>query len=184
MIEHLVNEIEHCLKNDLQIAALTMALTLPDTCGKVYRPQGKVGERYISWYNDHILNHQREPLGGDPECFLISGEVVYKLRCAMLHESNPAVTGTAESITQFSLVWRPVSSCLRTTVDRCIGFNEKGELQQHILSIDIVSLCHNICEEALSYYRKNKEKFSFDYHIISVPDRLAKSFGVDNQINV
>lgn len=39
MIEHLVNEIEHCLKNDLQIAALTMALTLPDTCGKVYRPQ-------------------------------------------------------------------------------------------------------------------------------------------------
>lgn len=49
MIEHLVNEIERCLKNDLQIAALTMALTLPDTCGKAYSPKGRNGERYANW---------------------------------------------------------------------------------------------------------------------------------------
>ena len=61
MIEHIIEEINHCLKNDLQIAALTMALTLPDTCGKVYLPQEKVGKRYIDWYNDLSLIHISEP---------------------------------------------------------------------------------------------------------------------------
>ena len=49
MIEHMVKEINTCLKNDLQIAALTMALTLPDTCGKAYHPQASVSNRYTSW---------------------------------------------------------------------------------------------------------------------------------------
>ena len=42
-------------ENDLRIAALTMALTLPDTCGKVYHPQSSVSNRYTSWYDDHVL---------------------------------------------------------------------------------------------------------------------------------
>lgn len=184
MIEHLVNEIERCLKNDLQIAALTMALTLPDTFGKVYRPQGKVGERYIGWYNDHILNPQRKLIGDDRESFLISGEVVYKLRCAMLHESNPAVTGTAESINQFSLIWRPASSCSRVPIERCIELGENGAPQQQAISIDIVSLCQDICEATLLYYRKNKEHFSFNYRIISASDRSANLFGYDNEISI
>ena len=184
MIEHLVNEIERCLKNDLQIAALTMALTLPDTCGKVYRPQGKVGERYIGWYNDHILNPQRELIGDDRESFLISGEVVYKLRCAMLHESNPTVVGTEENITHFSLIWRPASSCSHVPIECCIEPDENGAPQQQAISIDIVSLCQDICEAALLYYRKNKEHFSFNYRIISASDRLANLFGYDNEINI
>ena len=92
MIEHLITEIKSCLKNDLQIAALTMALTLPDTCGKVYCPTGKNRERYVCWYNDHIIAPKKNLLGFDnADCFYASGEVVYKLRCAMLHESNPVV---------------------------------------------------------------------------------------------
>ena len=110
MIEHLVNEIERCLKNDLQIAALTMALTLPDTCGKVYHPQSSVSNRYTSWYDDHVLAPKSELTGDTSKRFLVSGNVVYKLRCAMLHESNPTVVGTEENITHFSLIWRPASS--------------------------------------------------------------------------
>lgn len=184
MIEHLVNEIERCLKNDLQIAALTMALTLPDTCGKVYRPQGKVGERYTSWYNDHILAPKSELIGDTSKSFLVNGNVVYKLRCAMLHESNPTVVGTEENITQFSLIWCPVSRCSRVPIERCIGLDENGEPQQQTISIDIVSLCRDICKAALLYYRKNKEHFSFDYRIISASDRSAKTFGYDNEINI
>lgn len=172
MIEHIIEEINHCLKNDLQIAALTMALTLPDICGKVYLPKEKVGKRYIDWYNDHVAKPQDKPSGDDAGHFTISGEVVYKLRCAMLHESNPTVTGTAEKITQFSLIWRSEQSCSRTPVDRCIQLDA------------IVSLCQDICEAVLSYYNKNKSSFSFDYRIVSAPDRLADVFGFDNKIDI
>ena len=184
MIEHIIEEINHCLKNDLQIAALTMALTLPDTCGKVYLPQEKVGKRYIDWYNDHIAKPKGERLGDDAGHFTISGEVVYKLRCAMLHESNPTVTGTAEKITQFSLIWRSEKSCSRTPVDRCIQLDAVGGVEKQTLSIDIVSLCQDICEAVLSYYNKNKSSFSFDYRIASVPDRLADVCGFDNKIDI
>ena len=88
MIAHLVNELERCLTNDLQIAALTMALTLPDTCGKVYHPQASVSNRYTSWYDDHVLAPKSELTEDTSKRFLVSGNVVYKLRCAMLHESN------------------------------------------------------------------------------------------------
>ena len=99
MIEHLVKEINTCLKNDLQIAALTMALTLPDTCGKAYSPKGRNGERYANWYDDFIATPKRKRGGIDGA--VISGKLVYKLRCAMLHESNPGVDG-AEDVTKFS----------------------------------------------------------------------------------
>ena len=119
-----------------------------------------------------------------PLCFHNLCNVVYKLRCAMLHESNPTVVGTEENITHFSLIWRPASSCSRVPIERCIKLDENGAPQQQAISIDIVSLCQDICEAALLYYRKNKEHFSFNYRIISASNRLANLFGYDNEINI
>ena len=77
MIEHLVNEIERCLKNDLQIAALTMALILPDTCGKVYHPRENVSNRYTSWYDDHVLAPKSELTEDTSKRFLVSGKIQF-----------------------------------------------------------------------------------------------------------
>lgn len=181
MIEHLVKEINTCLKNDLQIAALTMALTLPDTCGKAYSPKGRNGERYANWYDDFIATPKRKRGGIDGA--VISGKLVYKLRCAMLHESNPGVDG-AEDVTKFSLIWRSLASASRTTVERCIQRNADGVVQEHVLSIDIVALCQDICEAALAYYRGNKDKFSFDYRIISTSDQVARAFHFPNAMDI
>ena len=65
-----------------------------------------------------------------------------------------------------------------------IELDENGAPQQQAISIDNVSLCQDICEAALLYYRKNKEHFSFNYRIISTSDRLANLFGYDNEINI
>ena len=140
MIEHLVNEIERCLKNDLQIAALTMALTLPDTCGKVYHPQASVSNRYTSWYDDHVLAPKSELTGDTSKRFLVSGNVVYKLRCAMLHESNPTVVGTEENITHFSLIWRPASSCSRKWCPTATSdlYRYRIALSRHLRSSPVV----------------------------------------------
>lgn len=185
MIEHLITEIKSCLKNDLQIAALTMALTLPDTCGKVYCPNGKNRERYVCWYNDHVIAPKKNLIGFDDiDDFYASGEVVYKLRCAMLHESNPVVGGTAEKIKQFSLIWRSASSASRTPIESYTQVDEEGKIISKTLFVDIVSLCQDICDAALKYYLENKEKFSFDYRIVSTTDSVAKAFGFDNTMKV
>lgn len=189
MIEHLVNEIECCLKNDLQIAALTMALTLPDICAKAYCVSENDGhnrnnrERYVRWYNDFVVTPAKERIPMEnANAFVLSGELVYKLRCAMLHESNPTVKGAAENITGFSLLWRSASSRSRTAIERCTFLDAENQPQS--LTVDIVSLCCEICRAALSYYRENKEKFSFDYRIISAPDAVAEMFGFNNRINI
>ena len=101
----------------------------------------------------------------------------------MLHESNPGVDG-AEDVTKFSLIWRSLASASRTTVERCIQRNADGVVQEHILSIDIVALCQDICEAALAYYRGNKDKFSFDYRIISTSDQVARAFHFPNAMNI
>lgn len=39
LIEQIIKEINTCLKNGCYIVALTIALTLPDICGKVEYPK-------------------------------------------------------------------------------------------------------------------------------------------------
>ena len=41
MIERLVNEIKTCIENKCYISALTMAITLPDICGRAEYPEEK-----------------------------------------------------------------------------------------------------------------------------------------------
>lgn len=180
MIEHLIKEINSCLKNDCQIAALTMALTLPDSCGKVCYPNSKNRERYIQWYDNYITEPQKK-FDMNP---IVNGEIVYELRCALLHESNPVIHGKSEKIDKFSLIWRSINSSARTPVEKYTAVDKEGNRQECFLSIDIVSLCMDICEAALIYYRENKEKFSFQYRIISTSDQVANAFKIDNKMNL
>lgn len=185
MIERLVSEVKACLKADLQFAALTVALTLPDSCGKVYRPDCGNRERYTQWFNDYITKPQKEQFGiPDTESFWLNGEVVYSLRCAMLHESKPNIQKNVENITQFSLIYRSASAVRRTPIECCTSFDADGKPDQRIVSVDIVSLCQDICDAALKYYLENKDKFSFDYRIVSTTDSVAKAFGYDNTMKV
>lgn len=180
MIEHIIKEINSCLKNDCQIAALTMALTLPDSCGKVCYPDSNNGERYIQWYDTYITEPQKK-FDMTP---IVNGKLVYELRCALLHESNPVIHGKSEKIDKFSLIWRSINSSARTPVEKYTAVDKEGNRQECFLSIDIVSLCMDICEAALIYYRENKEKFSFQYRIISTSDQVANAFKIDNKMNL
>lgn len=56
MIEKLIEEIDNALSHDLYFAALSLALTLPDICGRTEHPTANVTARYISWYNEYMGN--------------------------------------------------------------------------------------------------------------------------------
>ena len=50
MINKLVEDINKALDNEAYFSALSLALTLPDICGKAEFPETKSGRRYIDWY--------------------------------------------------------------------------------------------------------------------------------------
>lgn len=91
MILRIIDEIEKALSHDLYFAALNLALTLPDICGKAEYPDLRTGERYKKWYDENVGVTEKPPkcTEDEPEMPYLSGEVVYSLRCSLLHEGNP-----------------------------------------------------------------------------------------------
>ena len=49
-----VAEVERAVNAGLYQAALALALTLPDICGEVESPKAKTGERYRTWFDNHV----------------------------------------------------------------------------------------------------------------------------------
>ena len=98
----------------------------------------------------------------------LSGEVVYSLRCSLLHEGNPNVKNDklkeGGSIDKFSLVVEKNktfnsysdSSSIENYGDQCV----------RKYTMNVRRICEILCSVAESYYKENREKFSFNYEII------------------
>ena len=61
MILRIIDEIEKALSHDLYFAALNLALTLPDICGKAEYPDLRTGERYKKWYDENVGVTEKPP---------------------------------------------------------------------------------------------------------------------------
>lgn len=94
VIEMLISEIEVALDNGLYMIALSSALILPDTLGKMEYPKNEEKsskKRYIQWVDEYIYKLIEE--GDFPDnfyiCKIYKGENLYNLRCKFLHEGFP-----------------------------------------------------------------------------------------------
>lgn len=89
MLIRIIEECEKCMENECFIAALALALTIPDICGKAEYPAEKKNKnRYINWYDQNIgeIEKPAVPYGIEPP--YSSGELVYSLRNSMLHQGT------------------------------------------------------------------------------------------------
>ena len=170
MVEKLIKEISVGLHNHCYISALTTALTLPDICGKAKYPNEKKNKaRYVQWLNDCVCTNQ-------PFVLHANAEIIYDLRCRLLHEGNPSVAKC--KVKQFALIVRE-NSPFGTQESICAEIKPDGSSEWHCYNVDIVHLCQTICTAALNYYRTNKELFDFfDYRITNTDDRTAQAFGL------
>ena len=75
-----LEEIEATLNCGIWSPALASVLVVPDACGAIEFPDQRNGERYKSWYDANV----------EPFIFtqLSSGELVWKIRNAMIHEAG------------------------------------------------------------------------------------------------
>ena len=185
MIKELTWEICKCLKDGYYMAALTSALTIPDMCGKAEFPDLKnTGDRYKGWFDKYIGNHEKERHGEKGMPYL-SGELVYSLRCSLLHEGNPNIEdkiSERKNIIYFELRYQRLEGASRrmSAVEAQINGRDGEEKAVNIkYSIDVKLLCYKLCIAARDYYNKNKEKFDFfNYKIVGLDFNTKRNLGV------
>ena len=174
MVNRIIEEIQKSLKQENYLAALTMALTLPDICGKAAEPSLGTGARYKKWYKDNVVLHEKtsDPHETDmPYCGAdmpyLSEEVIYQLRNSMLHQGNPNVDAKSIreeqcKIDEFILfVDEPYDSGL-SVVSYEKELNEKKlKITNRKLEVNLVLTCNRICNAAKEYYERNTKRFDF-----------------------
>lgn len=171
MVEKIISDCEKALENNLYFAALNLALTLPDICAKAKYPNEKNNKkRYVDWYEEYISKYEKVP--DDIHMPYESGELIYSLRCSVLHQGNPNIDEKKCNITHFNLVVETHKPNGYTFCDSAaITYtgdtpNERNILQRN-MQINLCELCLRICRVAKWYYNNNKNQFNFfKYHII------------------
>lgn len=168
MIIQLVQDIRKALENNLYFVALSSALTLPDICGNAaYPEESSSRRRYISWYDEEIGKYEKNPEDKENMPYL-SGEVIYSLRCSLLHEGNPNMNNDSLRadlpIDHFSLVIEKAKPFdIYSDSSSISNFGDKN-IREY--SMNVRRICMILCNVAESYYKENKDKFHFNYEII------------------
>ena len=185
MIKELTWEICKCLKDGYYMAALISALTIPDICGKAEFPNlEKNKKRYVDWFDKYIGNHEKERQGEKGMPYL-SGELVYSLRCSLLHQGNPNIQehiSDKNNIIYFELRYQRLDGASRrmgAAEAQLIRIDGEEKAVNIKYCIDVKLLCYKLCIAARDYYKKNKEKFDFfNYKIVGLDFNTKRNLGV------
>ena len=166
MIIKMIDEINKALDLGLYLCALSLALTLPDICGKAEYPNANVTTRYIEWFNEYIGKYEKCPQRNDEDEILpyASGEVIYQLRCSLFHQGSTdinikKINAPENKVTNFSLIVNQDKDDIFGGSSSLTLFDK--DIIERDLEISIQDLCRKICKLSEYYYDKNKEKFDF-----------------------
>lgn len=188
MIEKYVKQVYGALQSELYFPALALALALPDVCGAAeypeYPPENSTGKRYIEWYDkfvkEYMSNEDGQPSGGDGASW-ISGEVVFNLRNTFLHTGSPNIDSSKiknkeNQFDKFLLVLGDGSAIWSIT-----NLISTPHATVRTLTVDITYLCRTICECSLWYYKHNKDKFRFNFRVVTQEKLLNKLLSFGNE---
>lgn len=188
MIPIYVNDIRKSLEKGCYFSALSLALALPDICGMAEYPNKLVGERYIDWYDKYLgIYMEQNSDDAEEKNPWLSGEVVYNLRNTYLHQGSPNVSSekikeTANQVDLFTLVISDGTRIWDSSLN--IDMGHDGCTFKAIM-VDVTCLCENICNCALQYYMRNREKFYFEFNFVTQselmnPSQCEEAFSVKN----
>lgn len=161
MINKLINEIDTALKNELYLVALNSALILPDICGKAEYKTDNIKERYTNWYNTYVVNYKTTNVSDEA----LTGEVVYDLRCSLLHQGDPNLNKKHKTIDSFELTTK--NNNYNILIDMFVCSIHEDKSKTYSCNINIQSLCNEICKKAKLYYEQNRQKFNFINYTIN-----------------
>ena len=166
-MKELIAEVRQAVKNKTYMAAVALALTLPDICGMVENHTlQSFRQNYISWFDNHMPND-------DFKCFLpgfekqeFNGSVCYSLRCAVLHSGSTDVNNAILNvdIDEFRLT-RPGDE--HYIKGYCYGnrpTSNSSAAPEICAYIGADYLCERLCDAAEEFYDNWPDKNDFDVH--------------------
>lgn len=110
----LIRALEECLNFSNWHAALFVALSLPDICGKIEKPLiNSSQQRYADWFDKYVgyvgSNYKYNNSMPGQESIFLSGNDCYALRCAYLHEGVGDITmqSAREVVEKFQFIIAP-----------------------------------------------------------------------------
>jgi hypothetical protein len=163
MMLQLIEDVNKALDAECYYAALALALTLPDICGKAAYPQVSPTKRYKDWYDEHIGIYEQCPCEQcrDTPMPYLSGEVVYSLRNSFLHQGTPnidvdRIKDDNNKINCFELV-------LESKKPFDIYGDESGIYNRSVKTyrVNVRRLCLILCCSSRAYYEANRNIFDF-----------------------
>ena len=183
MVNEIIREVNICLNNGCCIAGLSLALTLPDICGKAYYPELGNKRRYIKWFDENLgqpKNDFERTLFGMPD---LCGAVVYSLRCSLLHQGNPNIKENEFGIIYFELLYQRkegahiVAGSSEAQIIKDENGNDKAVNKK--FTVNVRDLCWKICRLAEVCYKEDKDKFNFfNYNLVDIDYRTRRVFGI------
>lgn len=147
-ISLLIKEINDCLNNDNSLAALYIALSLPDVCAKIMKSDTKrQQDRYKEWFDKYVSGYITGKIGEEKYNMLnFSADDCYKLRCCLYHEGNYDIED--ETLDKFVLTFGKsailANSSSRTEICDDVNGN-KIEKKTHIRkNVNVPYICQII----------------------------------------
>jgi len=131
------NAVKDSLKQENWYSGLTLALTLPDICGKLESPNSSSSKRYIKWFDQYLGEKYSAEIQGKKTVF-ITGRDAYALRCSYLHggEGDISAQKVQELLEEF-LFMAPIFRNGEFTGSNCIKINNKLQLRVDLFCLDI-----------------------------------------------
>ena len=162
MLNRMIDEIGKCMESECFVAAMALALTLPDICGKAEFPDKTPTKRYLDWYKEYVEPWERpsSPYGDDMP--FPSAEMIYQLRNMLLHQGSVETdTGRINDerckVDEFNLV---ITDEIDTGISR-VSYGKELIPVSRGIEINIKRMCHVLCRRAKEYYSNNHSKFGF-----------------------
>lgn len=114
-------------------AALAVALTLPDICGRLESPNVASLKRYVRWCDSYLTPRYTKEMPGGMHIFL-GGQDCYALRCAFLHEGRDEIVDqrARKALESFMFITPPHWGSMH-----CNQVNSKLQLQVDLFCEDI-----------------------------------------------
>ena len=165
MIYSFIQDIYKAIKGKSYITALSLALCLPDICGKAEYPNDKTTSRYKKWYCKYIGEFENPNINDNEHFSYCSANVIYVLRNNLFHEGNPTIVN-CKNIKQFeNQVENQVDHFVLIIDDDMNGGESElttdcnNNIKDKALKVNIIHLCWLLCICAKAYYDNNQEKF-------------------------
>jgi hypothetical protein len=145
-MKHLISSVNKSLKDENYISALYLSLTLPDICARIESSDNKTSKnKYIKWFNSYLSQQYKRRIGSEnKEHVFLTGDDLYALRCAVLHEGRLDIS-------------KQSAKKIHDKFFFTIGHPHLSQINS-VLQLDLPTFCKEICSGVSKWIETNKDK--------------------------